>query len=219
MKRALLIALAAGVLLLAAGAGVYVFRTRARTNAPPSSHADQATTPTMPAGSPPPVAPQPTPRGDVTIDPRRQQLIGVKTVPVTRETIDQTVRAVGAVRYDETKQADVNVKVEGWIRDLYVDYTGQPIQRGQPLFTLYSPDLLNTQNEYLLRSRHATSCSNRRSRTLENAPTRSSRPPVNVSLPGICPQKTSARWTRRGAQSTRSSFARPSADLSSRSKP
>jgi RND family efflux transporter MFP subunit len=54
------------------------------------------------------------------------------------------------VRYDETKQADVNVKIEGWIRDLYVDYTGQPIQRGQPLFTLYSPDLLNTQNEYLL---------------------------------------------------------------------
>jgi len=54
------------------------------------------------------------------------------------------------VRYDETKQADVNVKIEGWIRDLYVDYTGQPIQRGQPLFSLYSPDLLNTQNEYLL---------------------------------------------------------------------
>ena len=84
------------------------------------------------------------------IDPRRQQLIGVKIVPVVRQTVDQTVRATGAVRYDETKQADVNVKIEGWIRDLYVDYTGQPVQRGQPLFTLYSPDLLNTQNEYLL---------------------------------------------------------------------
>jgi RND family efflux transporter MFP subunit len=86
----------------------------------------------------------------VTIDPRRQQLIGVKTVRVTRQTVDQAVRAAGVVRYDETKQADVNVKVEGWIRDLYVDYTGQPIQRGQPLLTFYSPDLLNTQNEYLL---------------------------------------------------------------------
>jgi membrane fusion protein, copper/silver efflux system len=95
-------------------------------------------------------APQTTPRGDVTIDPRRQQLIGVKTVPVVRQTVDQTIRTTGAVRYDETKQADVNVKVEGWIRDLYVDYTGQAVQRGQPLFTLYSPDLLNTQNEYLL---------------------------------------------------------------------
>ncbi len=86
----------------------------------------------------------------MTIDPRRQQLIGVKTVAVVRQTVDQHVRATGAVRYDETKQADVNVKIEGWIRDLYVDYTGQPIQRGQPLFSLYSPDLLNTQNEYLL---------------------------------------------------------------------
>jgi RND family efflux transporter MFP subunit len=74
----------------------------------------------------------------------------VKTVAVVRQTVDQNIRATGAVRYDETKQADVNVKIEGWIRDLYVDYTGQPIQRGQPLFSLYSPDLLNTQNEYLL---------------------------------------------------------------------
>jgi RND family efflux transporter MFP subunit len=149
MKRPLLIVLIVGV-LLAVGAGVYVFRARARTTAssPPIVH---DTTPNMPAATPAaPVAPQTTPRGDVTIDPRRQQLIGVKTVAVVRQTVDQNVRTTGAVRYDETKQADVNVKIEGWIRDLYVDYTGQPILRGQPLFTLYSPDLLNTQNEYLL---------------------------------------------------------------------
>jgi Cu(I)/Ag(I) efflux system membrane fusion protein/cobalt-zinc-cadmium efflux system membrane fusion protein len=60
------------------------------------------------------------------------------------------VRAVGLVRYDETRQAEINLRVEGWIRDLYVDYTGQPIQKGQPLFTLYSPDVLTTQQEYLL---------------------------------------------------------------------
>jgi RND family efflux transporter MFP subunit len=150
MKRALLFFLAVGVVLLAAGAGLYVFRIPARTTASPPSTV-QGTMPTMPASSPEGTgAPQTTPRGDVTIDPRRQQLIGVKTVAVTRETVDQTVRAAGVIRYDETKQADVNVKVEGWIRDLYVDFTGQPIQRGQPLFTLYSPDLLNTQNEYLL---------------------------------------------------------------------
>ena len=150
MKRALLTILAVGVLLLAVGAGVYAVRTRTRTR--PSSPASVAQTmPTMPAGHPAvTAAPQTTPRGDVTVDPRRQQLIGVKTVPVMREAIDQTVRAVGVVRYDETKQADVNVKIEGWIRDLYVDYTGQPIQRGQPLFTFYSPELLNTQQEYLL---------------------------------------------------------------------
>jgi RND family efflux transporter MFP subunit len=151
MKRAPLIVLAVAGLLLAAGAGVYVVRTRVRTSVPVPSPAVRDATPRVPATSPAATSvPQTTPRGDVTIDPRRQQLIGVKTVPVVRQTVDQTVRATGAVRYDETKQADVNVKVEGWIRELYVDYTGQPIQRGQPLFTLYSPDLLNTQNEYLL---------------------------------------------------------------------
>ena len=64
--------------------------------------------------------------------------------------MQHTLRAVGVVRYDETSLADVNLRLEGWIRDLYVDYTGQPIQKGQPLFTLYSPDLLATQHEYLL---------------------------------------------------------------------
>jgi RND family efflux transporter MFP subunit len=149
MKRPLLI-VPVVVVALAVGAGVYVVRTRGRTTAS-SPPIVQNTMPNPPAVTPAaPRAPQTTPRGDVTIDPRRQQLIGVKTVAVVRHTVDQHVRATGAVRYDETKQADVNVKIEGWIRDLYVDYTGQPIQRGQPLFTLYSPDLLNTQHEYLL---------------------------------------------------------------------
>ena len=98
----------------------------------------------------PPSAAAGTPRGDVTIDPRRQQLIGVRTVPVKREAVEQTIRAVGQVRYDETRLADVNLKLEGWIRELYVDYTGQVVRKGQPLFTLYSPDLLTTENEYLL---------------------------------------------------------------------
>ena len=150
MKRALWIILAVSVLLLAVGAGLYALRARARQSAPSPSSASDAM-PTMPADSSAGRgAPPATSRGDVTIDPRRQQLIGVKTVPVIRQTVDQHVRATGAVRYDETKQADVNVKIEGWIRELYVDYTGQPVERGQPLLTLYSPDLLNTQNEYLL---------------------------------------------------------------------
>jgi len=92
----------------------------------------------------------PTPRGDVTIDPRRQQLINVRTVTAKRSDLAQTIRTVGLVRYDETRQADINVKIDGWIRDLYVNYTGQFVNKGQPLFTLYSPDLLNTQNEYLM---------------------------------------------------------------------
>src|SRR5437588_11698366 len=76
-------------------------------------------------------SPTSMPRGEVTIDPRRQQLIGVKTVPVTRGSVEQAIRAAGTVRYDETRQADINLKVEGWTLDVYVDYTGKPIQHGQ----------------------------------------------------------------------------------------
>jgi Cu(I)/Ag(I) efflux system membrane fusion protein len=91
-----------------------------------------------------------TPRASVEIDPRRQQLMGVRTIAAKLAPLTQTIRALGQVRYDETRQADVNLKVEGWIRDLYVDYTGQPVSKGQPLFTLYSPQLVSTENEYLL---------------------------------------------------------------------
>jgi Cu(I)/Ag(I) efflux system membrane fusion protein/cobalt-zinc-cadmium efflux system membrane fusion protein len=128
----------------------YAFRDRLR----PDSRDHAATKTDVPApaslagnaaSSPGSVA-----RGDVFIDPQRQQLIGVRLAPVTREAMAGVIRTTGVVRYDETRLTDVNVKLEGWIRDLRVDYTGQLVRQGQPLFTLYSPDLLTTQNEYLL---------------------------------------------------------------------
>lgn len=97
-----------------------------------------------------PSAATPPPRWEVTIDPRRQQLIGVRTALVRRAPISMDVRAVGTVRYDETRQAEINAKVDGWIRELHADYTGKSIRQGDPLFALYSPDLATTQNEYLL---------------------------------------------------------------------
>ena len=102
----------------------------------------------MPIGAPTTATEQP--RGDVTIDTRRQQLIGVRVVPVERTMLGATVRTTGVVTYDETRQIDVNVKIDGWIRDLDADFTGQPVRRGQRLFTLYSPELLATQNEFIL---------------------------------------------------------------------
>jgi membrane fusion protein, copper/silver efflux system len=138
-------------LLVVAGIaiGVYAYRERLFGSADHES---------MNTGNPPPSATSgngtPSPgtvvRGEVSIDSQRQQLIGVRLAPVTRESMATLVRTTGVVRYDETRLTDVNVKLEGWIRDLRVDYTGQLIRKGQPLFTLYSPDLLTTQNEYLL---------------------------------------------------------------------
>ena len=91
-----------------------------------------------------------TPRADVTIDTRRQQLIGVRTVPAHRMTMAPQLRAAGTIAWDETRQAEINTRVDGWIRDLRADYTGRAIRRGETLFTLYSPDLIAAQNEYLL---------------------------------------------------------------------
>ena len=96
------------------------------------------------------------PRVAVTLDARRQQLIGVRTARVARVMMTPEVRAVGTVRADETRQTEVNVKSEGWIRDLRANFTGRPVQRGETLFTLYSPDLIATQEEYLLALRGQT---------------------------------------------------------------
>src|SRR5438552_12631233 len=153
--RRLLPTLVVGVVLLAViGVGMFAARTKGpqlaalfrRSSATPAPMAD------IRPGDPPTRTGEPasTPRGDVTIDPRRQQLIGVRTVSATRTALTPTIRTVGAVRSAETRLADVNVKLDGWIRELYVDYTGQAATKGQPLFTLFSPDLLATQNEYLL---------------------------------------------------------------------
>ena len=125
---------------------------RSDTIAPPDPSGDPAGTTAAGAAAPTATgAAEPgSQRAPVAIDARRQQLIGLRTARAERERLARTIRAVGLVRYDETRLADVNLKLEGWIRDLFVDATGQFVRRGDPLFTLYSPDLLTTQNEYLL---------------------------------------------------------------------
>ena len=96
------------------------------------------------------------PRVPVTLDARRQQLIGVRTARAALVMVAPEVRAVGTVRADETRQTEVNVKSDGWIRGLRADFTGRPVKQGETLFTLYSPDLIATQEEYLLALRGRT---------------------------------------------------------------
>jgi membrane fusion protein, copper/silver efflux system len=93
------------------------------------------------------------PVGTVTISPKKQQLIGVRTAKVERQPLSRTVRTTAQLTADETKIAHVHVKVSGYIDKVYVDYVGQLIKKGQPLFTLYSPDLVATQEEYLISKR------------------------------------------------------------------
>ena len=88
--------------------------------------------------------------GSVNISPEKQQLVGIRTAVVALRPLVKKIRTVGIVTYDETKVAQVFTKVEGWIDKLYVNYTGKLVEKGQPLFDLYSPDLVATQDEYLL---------------------------------------------------------------------
>jgi Cu(I)/Ag(I) efflux system membrane fusion protein/cobalt-zinc-cadmium efflux system membrane fusion protein len=111
------------------------------------------------AGAPPaaaPAGPPATPRVPVMLDARRQQLIGVRITRAVRLMMAPEVRASGTVRADETRLSEVNVKADGWIRGLRANFTGRPVQRGETLFTLYSPDLIATQEEYLLALRGRT---------------------------------------------------------------
>jgi Cu(I)/Ag(I) efflux system membrane fusion protein len=95
----------------------------------------------------------------VNIDPQRQQLIGLRTTEVTRGPVGGSWRTVGKVAVDETRVHHVNIKVGGFAETVFVDYVGKQVRAGEPLFTIYSPDLLSVQQEYLLalRTRKALS--------------------------------------------------------------
>lgn len=93
------------------------------------------------------------PMGTVTITPEKQVLAGVRTAVVVRKSLVRDIRTTAQIVADETRIAHVHVKVAGYIDKVYVDFVGQLIKKGQPLFTLYSPDLVSTQEEYLIAKR------------------------------------------------------------------
>lgn len=88
--------------------------------------------------------------GTVQISPERQQLIGVKFGTVEMRPLEKMIRTVGRVDYDERRIVTVSPKIGGWIEELFVDFTGRFVRKGEPLLTIYSPELVSTQEEYLL---------------------------------------------------------------------
>ncbi|MFZ5861238.1 MAG: efflux RND transporter periplasmic adaptor subunit [Nitrospirota bacterium] len=86
----------------------------------------------------------------VTLTSARRQAIGVKTGPVERRPFETGIRAVGTVAYDERRVKQVNLRVAGWVSHLAADFTGQAVRAGEPLLTIYSPELASTQAEYRL---------------------------------------------------------------------
>ena len=90
------------------------------------------------------------PPGTVQVSPQKQQLIGVEYGTVQYASVSDSIRAAARVGLDETKIAKVQPKLTGWIDRVFVDFTGKHVNKGDPLLTIYSPEALATQNEYLL---------------------------------------------------------------------
>jgi RND family efflux transporter MFP subunit len=85
----------------------------------------------------------------IRIDPVTIQNMGIRTTVLRRGPLIKTIRTVGRVDYDEQRVTFINTKFEGWIEKLYVDETGQHVNKGQPLFDVYSRELYSAQEEYL----------------------------------------------------------------------
>ncbi len=85
----------------------------------------------------------------VEIPEDRLQTLGVRTEAVAMKPLQKVIRTVGRVAYDERKLATVNIKFEGWIEKLFIDYTGKYVKKGEPLAEIYSPELVATQQEFL----------------------------------------------------------------------
>jgi RND family efflux transporter MFP subunit len=90
------------------------------------------------------------PASTIRIDPVTEQNMGVRYGRVVRKSLAKSIRAYGTITYDEKHLYTINTKFDGWIDKLYVDFEGEHVRRGQPLFTIYSPDLVSAQQDFLL---------------------------------------------------------------------
>lgn len=89
----------------------------------------------------------------VTLSPREQARIGVTFAPVLRSPMERSVRTVAQVTYDETRVKTVSPLIDGWVDQLFVNFTGQVVRPADPLFSIYSPMVVTAQQELLLAKR------------------------------------------------------------------
>ncbi len=146
----LLLAVAVGSLALGAGITYVMTARRAApaetTAAQPAPAAEDHSAHTAAGGAD---AAADAPK-QVFISAARQQTIGVRTATIGHQSLDRTIRTVGTIAYDETRVTEIHPKIAGWVEQVFVDYVGKSVRRGQRLLTIYSPDLVATQREYLL---------------------------------------------------------------------
>ncbi len=93
----------------------------------------------------------------VEIDPGVLQNMNVRTAAVERRDVEREIRTVGYLEYDQERMVTVTTKVQGWVEKVHVNYIGEPVRRGQPLFEIYSPELVQTEQELLSAIEYARS--------------------------------------------------------------
>jgi len=121
----------------------WIAEAAAQARDDPGTLGSQMAGPSGPKASEPDLAP-------FTLTPQRMQSIGVKTGIVERRKVQDEIRTVGNVEADETRLSDVQVRFSGWVRKVYADQTYKVLRQGQPLLTIYSPDLVTAEQDYLV---------------------------------------------------------------------
>lgn len=145
---------AAALFIGFSGRADWIFKQKAQEpakQAAPSGHQGHG-------GGPPPVSPAASPpsgNGETTAAPTieipeaGQRFIGVKTTVAEEKNLTRDIRTVGRVEYDERRIVTVNTRIEGWLENLRVNYTGRYVKKGEALAEIYSPELVAAQQEYL----------------------------------------------------------------------
>ena len=95
------------------------------------------------------------PAAPVMLSRDQMRRIGVTFAPVTADPLSRSIRTVGQISFDETRVSTITTKLDGWVEQLFVDYTGRAVQRGEPLMRIYSPMVVTAQEELLLSRRLA----------------------------------------------------------------
>ena len=132
-----------GLIVLAVAAFTYFALVRRQTRREDPPQAKTAAMKMEPAASS-------RPDNGIFIPPEKQQLIGMRSVPAAITTLTKDVRIVGKVSYDETRLTHIHSKVSGYIEEVFADSVGKQVRAGDPLFTIYSPDLVATEQDFLL---------------------------------------------------------------------
>ncbi len=140
-RRRLLIAVGAGLGLAASAAAVISLGGDSRREDSTEAGHNHAAAPVADSARP------------VSLSDADRRRIGVTFTRVERSPLDRLVRTVAQVTYDETRVNRVVLRVDGYVEQLYVNTVGQPVKQGQPLFAIYSPMLVTTQQELLLARR------------------------------------------------------------------